>query len=133
MNAKQQLHQAQLEQWAIRFQEQSNSGLTVKSWCAQNNFSIHTYNYWKHLLKQEYIESVLPDIVPILPVQSHQTSVLSGDSKQLNPNTPFVSHKSRELYNTNSIHISAGNIQIDIGASVSEELLLQILKVVRYA
>lgn len=42
-----------------------SSGLTVKQWCEQNNFTIHTYNYWKHVLKEELAGQMLPDIVPI--------------------------------------------------------------------
>ena len=53
MNTKQKLHQAYFAKWAVHFQEQASSGLTVKQWCVENNFSIHTYNYWKHLLKLE--------------------------------------------------------------------------------
>ena len=65
MNTKLSLHQARLSEWTVRFQDQASSGLTVKEWCFDNNFSIHTYNYWKHLLKLEQTESLLPDIVPI--------------------------------------------------------------------
>ena len=71
MNAKQKLHQAHLQEWATRFADQKASGLTVKQWCEQNHFSIHTYNYWKHLLKEEVIDQLLPDIVPVtVPVAS---------------------------------------------------------------
>ena len=65
MNAKQKLHQLHLQKWAGRFAEQKVSGLTVRQWCEVNHFSFHTYNYWKHLLKEEVVEQVLPDIVPI--------------------------------------------------------------------
>ena len=65
MNTKQKLHQIHLNEWAIRFSEQKSSGLTVKQWCEQNNFSIHTYNYWKHILKEELASQILPDIIPI--------------------------------------------------------------------
>lgn len=70
MNHKQKLHQIKLTQWATRFQEQAANGLTVKAWCAENNVTIHTYNYWKHKLKLEYIDSLLPaehDIVALTP------------------------------------------------------------------
>ena len=65
MNAKQKLHQVHLQEWAIRFADQKASGLTVRQWCEQNNLSFHTYNYWKHLLKEEVVDQVLPDIVPL--------------------------------------------------------------------
>ena len=46
MNAKQKMHQEKLN---------------------QKNFSSHTYNYWKHVLKEELTSQVLTAIVPIFP------------------------------------------------------------------
>lgn len=43
MNAKEKLHQLHLNEWTARFSEQKASGLTVRQWCDQNNFSIHTF------------------------------------------------------------------------------------------
>ena len=65
MNARQKLHQIHLQEWTVRFAEQKASGLTVRQWCKQNNLSFHTYNYWKHLLKEEVVDRAFPDIVPI--------------------------------------------------------------------
>lgn len=56
MNAKQKFHQAKLNQWIGLFKEQADSGPAVRQWCEENNYSIHTYNYWKHILKEEYTE-----------------------------------------------------------------------------
>lgn len=53
MNTRQKLHQLRMNEWATRFSDQKASGLTVKEWCGQNDLSIHTYNYWKHALKEE--------------------------------------------------------------------------------
>ena len=75
MNAKQKLHQVHLQEWAIRFADQKASGLTVRQWCEQNSLSFHTYNYWKHLLKEEVVDQSLPNIVPLsLPVLSGSDS-----------------------------------------------------------
>ena len=65
MNAKQKLHQAHLAEWTARFSDQRASGLTVRQWCDQNHVSIHKYNYWKHQLKEEVVDQMLPDIVPL--------------------------------------------------------------------
>ena len=65
MNTKQKLHQQNLAMWNNRFQDQAQSGLSVKKWCILNNISIHAYNYWKHIAKEEYLDSILPDIVPL--------------------------------------------------------------------
>lgn len=129
MNTKQKLHQIKLDHWTTLFQEQASSGLTVKVWCQENNISIHTYNYWKHQLKMECLDSILPavhDIVPLtVPVSTPSTT-------QCLPSTGH-SPDSRELPDCHSISITCGDIQINIGSSVSEEQLLRILKAVRYA
>ena len=65
MNARQKLHQIHLQEWTVRFADQKASGLTVRQWCEQNNLSFHTYNYWKHLLKEEVVDQTMPDIVPL--------------------------------------------------------------------
>ena len=83
MNAKQKLHQSNLSLWVSRFKEQKESGLSIKSWCLENNISIYAFNYWKHLAKEEYVDSILPDIVPIgssdsfLPVADSNVSLQS--------------------------------------------------------
>lgn len=52
MNTTKKLPQAKHDQWAVLCKEQSESGLTVRQWCEQNGYTIHTYNYWKHRLKE---------------------------------------------------------------------------------
>ena len=68
MNAKQKLHSAKLTRWATLFKEQASSGLTVKAWCLEHDISIHTYNYWKHQLKMECLDSLLPSAHEIVPL-----------------------------------------------------------------
>ena len=87
MNAKQKLHQAHLQEWAARFADQKASGLTVKQWCEQNHFSIHTYNYWKHLLKEEVIDQLLPNIVPVTVPVASDTVLPSVPTTHLTPQT----------------------------------------------
>lgn len=135
MNTKLSLHQIHLSEWAVRFKDQASSGLSVKEWCAENNFSIHTYNYWKHLLKLEYTESILPDIVPIQtsPVkQPASLPILSNSNASLTSNISLDSRDSRELCNSNSILISIGDIRMEVGASISDEQIFRIIKAVRY-
>ena len=53
MNTKQKSHQLRMNKWTTHFSDQKASGLTIKEQYNQNNLSIHTYNYWKHALKEE--------------------------------------------------------------------------------
>ena len=90
MNARQKLHQIHLQEWTVRFAEQKASGLTVRQWCKQNNLSFHTYNYWKHLLKEEVVEQVLPDIVPLT------VPALSDSDSSLETTAPEIRFHSRD-------------------------------------
>ena len=85
MNAKQKLHQAHLAEWTVRFSDQRASGLTVRQWCDQNHVSIHKYNYWKHQLKEEVVDQMLPDIVPLAV-----TTPLSVTEPALPQNTRLI-------------------------------------------
>lgn len=134
MNTRQTLHQIKLQEWIEHFQAQATSGLTVKDWCSQNDISIHTYNYWKHKLKEEYVQSNLPDIVPLsaaqLPATTSNTTI---NSQSLNTCT-YSSYNSLDSSDSlDSIRVVCGDIQLSIGTSVSDEQLLRILKAVRYA
>lgn len=122
MNAKQKLHQLHLQEWAGRFAEQKVSGLTVRQWCEVNHFSFHTYNYWKHLLKEEVVDQVLPDIVPIaVPTVPDSNSSLE------------VTGISSIRSNQSAIELRINGFCIEIDTSVSAEFLSKLLKAVRYA
>ena len=64
-STRQKLHQIHLYEWVTRFADQKASGLTVQQCYDQNNYSVYTYNYWKHILKEELANQVLPNIIPI--------------------------------------------------------------------
>lgn len=119
MNNKQKLHQIKLTQWAALFQVQAASGLSVKAWCAEKNVTIHTYNYWKHKLKLEYMDSMLPaehDIVALTP-DFFQTSSLS----QTRPDNTSVfgqlhdSRESNDFHKHNTLNITYGDISLSVG------------------
>ena len=138
MNAKQQLHQAKLAQWAVRIKDQAESGLTVRVWCEQNDISIHTYNYWKHQLKSEYIDSLLPDIVPVpLPAVPDQPASIPVCS-----NTEPASRESRDLSDSNDpsnspdqpyLKISTTDIDISVSSAAADSLIMELIKAVRHA
>lgn len=128
MNNKQKLHQIKLQQWDERFRRQASSGLTVKEWCTENNFTIHTYNYWKHLLKQEYVDSALSENHEIVPLSMDCSLPASAQPIQT---SPIHLRDSRDSCNTISITID--DIVIHAGSTVSDEHLLRILKAVRHA
>ena len=128
MNAKQKLHQVHLQEWTVRFADQKASGLTVRQWCEQNNLSFHTYNYWKHLLKEEVVDQALPDIVPLsLPVLS-DSSLKSAASEicSIRANRSIRS-------NDSNVQMQINGVSIEIEPSVSEEFLGKLIRAVCHA
>ena len=124
MNARQKLHQSHLQEWTVRFADQKASGLTVRQWCEQNNLSFHTYNYWKHLLKEEVVDQTMPDIVPL------SLSVLSDSGSLLETTT----HNIRSIRSNNSnVQMQINGISIEIDSSVSEEFLCKLIRAVCHA
>lgn len=138
MNAKEKLHQARMTKWAALIRQQMESGLPIKEWCIQNNQSFHAYNYWKHLLKETIVDSVVPDIIPITPstgiVSSHTSGIAATPSRELSE-----SHNSPDLINSyNSmasvpVSISLGDVCIEIGPGAKDEVITNIIKAVRHA
>ncbi len=138
MNAKQKLHQAKMTKWAALIRQQMESGLPIREWCIQNNQSFHAYNYWKHLLKETMIDSVVPDIVPITPstgiVPSPPLGIVATPSRDLNEscNSPDL----RNSYNQSApipVSISLGDVRIEIGSGATDEVISTIIKAVRHA
>lgn len=127
MNAKQKLHQVHLQEWTVRFADQKASGLTVQQWCEQNNLSFHTYNYWKHFLKEEVVEQVLPDIVPLT------VPALSDSDSSLETATPEIRANRAIRSNGSNIKLRINGISIEIDASVSEEFLIKLIRAVCHA
>ena len=125
MNAKQKLHQVHLQEWADRFAQQKASGLTVRQWCEVNHFSFHTYNYWKHLLKEEVVDQILPDIVPIAvpAVPDSDSSLETTGFRSIRPHCAFHS-------NPSFVKLNINGISIEIDDSVSVEFLSKLLKAV---
>ena len=130
MNAKQKIHHAKLNQWIGLFKEQADSGLTVRQWCEENNYSIHTYNYWKHILKEEYAATALPDIVPVFPLDPALPTPASSGLSEM---TQTISCDSRDSCHTSTIRILIGDTEISLSPSASDEMICRIIQAVRHA
>ena len=130
MSTKSMLHQATLNEWALRFADQKSSGLSVAEWCEQNNLSRYKFFYWKRQLKEEAIQQVLPEIVP-LTIPSVQTNeALSVPTATVGSETcascaTFASNLCARLY--------INGICIELDSSANEVLIQNIIKAVRHA
>ena len=126
MNVNQKIHNANLAKWLELFKEQKASGLTVRDWCKDYGVTTHTFYYWKSKAKEAYVDSALPDIVPLQPPVPQQP---------IPTNNYSVLHDSRELYNscnTGDISVSLGDVQIHFSSTVSDERLIQIIGALRH-
>ena len=104
MDATQTIHQTTLAKWIALIQEQQASSLTIKEWFTQNGFSTNSYYYWKHIAKEEYLKTVIPDIVP-LPSPADPIPVLPAAE------TPVVQH---DLYNLGNSKNSTSTLKPNV-------------------
>jgi hypothetical protein len=127
MSVNQKIHQLKLNEWAAHFSEQKASGLSARQWCAQNGFSLYAYNYWKHLLKEELAEQVLPDIVPLsLPT-------ISSEAVPTLPVQSLDTEHRANCANRATARLTIGDASIEVDDQVSETFLLLLIKAVRHA
>ncbi len=130
MNARQKLRQARLQEWAVRFADQKASGLTVRQWCEQNDLSIHAYNYWKRLLKEEAVNQVLPDIVPVsIPAISSLDTSIEIVQPTIRANRSNCAIQS----NISDVTMQINGVSISIDSSVPEVFLNKLIKAVCHA
>ncbi|MDY5541971.1 MAG: hypothetical protein SPF60_11220 [Lachnospiraceae bacterium] len=127
MNARQKLHQLHLQEWTARFAEQKASGLTVRQWFDQNNYSIHTYNYWKHILKEQVADQLLPDIVPL----SLPEALPSCSDNSVPVHTDLTNRTIRA--NCSTVNLTVNDIVIEVSIDTPEDFLCRLIKAVRYA
>lgn len=121
MNTSKVIHQAKLNSWADSIREQQSSSLSVSKWCELHHISKTQFYYWKRQLADQFVESQLPEIVPIsVPVPDMSCTTFKSFTKDTNISEPSV------------LKITIGDISIDINNSTSIDLLAQVIKVVRH-
>ena len=130
MNAKQKLHQAKIAQWTALIRQQTESGLPIKEWCIQNNQSFHAYNYWKHIIKETVVESILPDIFPLSPSTVMIPSQSAGCT--IAPSPDLCKTDILRKLPAQNASISMGDIRIEIGSNASDDVISSIIKAVRH-
>lgn len=126
MNAKQKLQHIRMTEWAARFADQKASGLKVRDWCMQNNISQDSYYYWKRVLKENVLDSMVPDIVPLpVPVTQQPAAAVPAAAPMMNGTTCASC--------AISASITVNGITMELGSEVSQEFLCSFIKAARYA
>ena len=98
----------------------------IKQWCEQNNYTIHTYNYWKHCLKEEVASQALPDIVPLAVPDPIPTSQLDNTHHSIQP-VSSLTINDPNCSNRAMISLKSGDISIEFDSNISEEFLRTIV------
>ena len=57
-----------VQQWEMVVQECGTSGLSNRECCRQRGIPEKSFYYWQRKLRQQIVESVAPQLVPIEPV-----------------------------------------------------------------
>ena len=71
--------EVRLHEWAAQIQSQQQSGLNVRSWCAQNGINPKTYYYRLRRVREECVE-VAPAVVPLnVPKQGGSIHIVKND------------------------------------------------------
>ena len=58
MTSKELAQKVRLEQWAQVMRERSESGESVRAWCASNDINEKTYYYWQRKLRQAACDQI---------------------------------------------------------------------------
>ena len=91
-------HELRLNEWSSQIKAQQQSGLNVRSWCAQNGINPKTYYYRLRRVREECVEAA-PAVVPLnVPKQS------------------------------SSIHIVKNDLQISLPADISSDTLISLVR-----
>lgn len=121
MNTSKVIHQAKLNSWAESIREQQASSLSVVEWCKQKHLSTTQFYYWRRQLADQFVESQLPDIVPLsTPITECCTTFESCTTDAT-------------LSKLSSLTISIGEMSIVVTEDTSDFLLAKVIKAVRNA
>ena len=122
MNTTKVIHQAKLNSWADLIREQQTSSMNVTKFCEARSISKSQFYYWRRRLTEQFVESQLPDIVPISPPI---------------PDTRCTTFKSCPTHTTisalSALKLTINDITIEINEDTSDFLLAKVIKAVRNA
>ncbi|WZL72001.1 IS66 family insertion sequence element accessory protein TnpB [Clostridiaceae bacterium 35-E11] len=108
-------HEMRLMQWTQIIRECRKSGLTIKSWCLENNINEKRFYYWQRRVREEAY-----DALEKTESNKQQNFVQLPVPANISRNTPsFMADM--------IIHI--GNNVLELSNTVSEELLSKVFKV----
>lgn len=102
------------QSWALMFQEQARSGLSVDKWCKQQGISKKTYYYRRKRVQEELLQTASPVFAELIPQQ--ESAVVPG-TEDFEP----------------AMVISVDKMSISVGNNATKQLLFNLFEAVRHA
>ena len=93
--------------WALMVQEQSNSGLSIRDWCSQNNISTKTFYYRRKQIRSELLQAASPVFAELVPPEGRQHILIRWIQASADDQHQRCSHRYRSGNTAASPCISA--------------------------
>ncbi len=123
MNSTSIVKQAKLNAWAEKIHAQAESGLSVRDWCAANQVTKDQFYYWRQKLKDSFVESNLPEIVPIeIPTDVGCRTNCTNRATTTDSSSAGTAFK-----------LTTCDLSIEIGGTLSSDVIISIIKAVCHA
>lgn len=112
-------HEMRLMQWTPVIRDCRGSGMTVRSWCLENNINIKQFYYWQRRIREKAYETL-------------GKTEAEAQTKFVQLPVPVDSSKCTPTFNADMI-IRFRDTVLEISSTASEELLSNVLKVISNA
>ena len=108
------------ENWVKLIEERNRSGLSIKEWCFQNRINETSYYYWLKKIRASIINESSEQettFIPLIPI--NQKKICTVDA---------LDYKA-----ASTIVIKSGEIIIELGNNATEEMIVNLVRVLKNA
>ena len=108
------------QNWIKIIEERNSSGLSVKEWCFQNDINETSYYYWLKKIRSSIINESSEQeatFVPLIPIKQKKSCAVD-----------VPDYKAGSM-----IVIKSGDVIIELGNNATEEMILNLVKVLKNA
>ena len=108
------------ENWVKLIEERNRSGLSIKEWCFQNRINETSYYYWLKKIRASIINESSEQettFIPLIPI--NQKKICTVDAPDYKAASTIV--------------IKSGEIIIELGNNATEEMIVNLVRVLKNA
>ena len=102
-------HELCLKQWEQLINQCSESGMTVKRWCDENNISKDAYYYWLKLVRERAVDQLPTVVKNSLPLENPTDGITF---KKLEVQSPVAGLQPAVM-----VHVNGATIEVPNGAA----------------